>query len=94
MQGWEKNERQLYSSNQLEKELLNVTRKSLCRNSTQLHIKQSLSKDLIQIRMDALIISVYAMEAKEGKIKIPRNTTAETSMRRERRVAEPQGRTY
>ena len=31
------------------------------------------------------IISVYAAkEAKAGKIKIPRNTTAETSMRRER----------
>ena len=50
----------------------------------------SLSEDLIQIRMDAPIISVYAAkEAKAGKIKIPRNTTAETSMRRERRVAKP-----
>ena len=34
--------------------------------------------------MDALIISVYAMEAKEGKIKIPRNTTADFDAERER----------
>ena len=34
--------------------------------------------------MDALIISVYAaMEAKEGKIKIPRNKTADFDAERE-----------
>ena len=40
--------------------------------------------------MDAIITSVYAAkEAKEGKIKIPRNTTADFDAERERRVAEP-----